>query len=211
MDNTSFGPVIHWGNISRNKCLSEEFMEENKDKIDWNDISVFQTMSESFIEKHKDLVSWNGISRYQVLSEDFLIKHKDQVDWNIVCSSQILSREFMNNFIKKEIIPDTFSIEGLWSIISNNQPFVDVDNPLVDSRDLDENGLYKLYQVTKDQGWFIGYTWLSNTKKEIYFSETLSFMLRHVNKVKARIWWKDLIKLTVVRKFEKIREFKEFY
>ena len=64
-----------WNDISRNKTLSEDFIEKYKDKVDWNEISFHQKLSERFIEKHADKVNWRYITYCQKLSKEFLRKN----------------------------------------------------------------------------------------------------------------------------------------
>lgn len=197
---------IDWNEISFKYKLSEDFIEEYKDKLNWNWLSYHQTLSESLIEKNLIRISWEKISRYQVLSENFLAKYKDQIDWVGVCSSQILSREFINDFIKEEV---TSCTDRVWSAISENQPYIDQSNPLIDPMKLSKNSLYNLYQTTKDQGWFIGYTNELLTKKNnIFFSDKLVYLIRSVVSLKIKIYWKDLITLSRIKRYEFIREVK---
>lgn len=54
--------LIDWPKLSANVKLSEEFIDNYRNKVDWYYISKFQKLSEPFIEKHKDRVNWHHIS-----------------------------------------------------------------------------------------------------------------------------------------------------
>ena len=43
-----------WKRISETPGLTEEFIEQNADKVDWSAISKRQKLSEAFIERHAD-------------------------------------------------------------------------------------------------------------------------------------------------------------
>ena len=93
-----FKDKLVWKEVCKNATLSEEFIEKNLDRVDWDAVSKYQSLSEEFIIKHSDKVDWNGISSNQNLSEEFIIKHSDKVNWNGISSHQKLSEEFINNF-----------------------------------------------------------------------------------------------------------------
>ena len=49
----------------KNEIEIEEYIKNNKDKVNWKRISQYQKLSEVFIEKHKDEINWDLISQYQ--------------------------------------------------------------------------------------------------------------------------------------------------
>ena len=86
---------IDWFDVSRNRKLSENFIEKHANQVDWFYISMYQKLSEPFIEQHKNDVNWDWISMYQNLSEDFIEKHKDDVNWFWISMYQKLSENFI--------------------------------------------------------------------------------------------------------------------
>ena len=89
---------IDWNDISKNKKLSEDFIEENADKVNWMLISEYQKLSEPFIERHADDVYWPYISIHQKLSEPFIERHADDVSWDMISIFQKLSEPFIEKF-----------------------------------------------------------------------------------------------------------------
>lgn len=89
---------IDWEDTSKDKTLSEAFIEAFANKVDWSLIFVNQTLSEQFIEKWADKFDrevWWAISINQVLSEAFIEKHADKVDWDMIAAHQKLSEPFI--------------------------------------------------------------------------------------------------------------------
>ncbi len=88
---------VNWSNVSVRQTLSEEFIERNSDKVDWCHISAFQKLSEGFIERNADKVNWDNISSRQKLSEDFIERNSDKVNWNSISVFQKLSEGFIES------------------------------------------------------------------------------------------------------------------
>ena len=65
--------------MSRSQHLSEDFIDEFKDKVDWFCISKYQHLSEDFIREFKNDVEWLYISEYQHLSKEFIEEFKDKI------------------------------------------------------------------------------------------------------------------------------------
>ena len=96
--------VSEYDDISQNKILSEDFIEEHADKVNWDYISIYQNLSENFIEKHQDKVNWLYITIHQKLSENFIEKHQDKVNWFGITMLQNLSEDFIErNYDKLKI------------------------------------------------------------------------------------------------------------
>ena len=89
---------VNWISISMHQKLSEDFIEKHADKVDWDCISESQKLYEDFIEKHKDDVNWFWISMYQKLSENFIEQHKNDVDWYWISKYQKLSKQFIEKY-----------------------------------------------------------------------------------------------------------------
>jgi hypothetical protein len=96
---------VSWFSISANQKLSEAFMESHEDFICWPVISTYQNLSEAFMETHQDKISWTKISAYQKLTEAFIEKHQDKVWWYAISSHQKLSESFIEKFQDKVTWP----------------------------------------------------------------------------------------------------------
>jgi len=135
--------------------LSEEFIEQNKDRVDWYWISMYQKLSEEFIERNSDLVDWMNISAFQKLSEEFIERNKYLVDWDCISEYQKLSEEFIerNRFrfdvfneedkivieVKGGVVTNVFSNLGChFAVIVN-------DYDCVDCVSVDTQGLEKIW------------------------------------------------------------------
>ena len=115
-------------NIDYTISLSEEFIRNNKDKVDWDYISKYQKLSEDSIIEFEDYVVWYYISGYQKLSEDFIREFKDKVNWECISEYQKLNIEFIKefkNYIYWELLLYNFGLtilkaKGEFCIKSNN-------------------------------------------------------------------------------------------
>ena len=101
---------IDWIDVSRNRKLSENFIEKHANQVDWFYISMYQKLSEDFIEKYKDKVNWSCISICQKLSEDFIDKYADKVDWYYISTFQKLSESFIERH-KDKVDWDSISMQ----------------------------------------------------------------------------------------------------
>ena len=88
-------------NIDYTKPFSEEFIQENKDKINWIYISIFHSLNEEFIREFQHKVYWFYISYSQKLSENFIREFKDKVDWDNISANQNLNINFIEEFQDK--------------------------------------------------------------------------------------------------------------
>ena len=93
-----FKDKVDWFSISRYPHLSEDFIRKFADKVDWYYISAYQCLSEDFIREFQDRVAWDWIVKYQPLSEDFIREFKDKVNWNYISANQHLSENFIREF-----------------------------------------------------------------------------------------------------------------
>ena len=93
-----FKDKVDWFSISRYPHLSEDFIRKFADKVDWYYISAYQCLSEDFIREFQDRVAWDWIVKYQPLSEDFIRKFKDKVNWYYISAYQHLSENFIREF-----------------------------------------------------------------------------------------------------------------
>ena len=93
-----FKDKVDWTCISRYPHLSEDFIRKFADRVDWYYISAYQYLSENFIREFADKVGWYWISRCQQLSEDFIREFKDKVNWYYISAYQHLSEDFIREF-----------------------------------------------------------------------------------------------------------------
>ena len=93
-----FKDKVDWTCISRYPHLSEDFIRKFADRVDWYYISAYQYLSENFIREFADRVAWDWIVKYQPLSEDFIREFKDKVNWNYISANQHLSENFIREF-----------------------------------------------------------------------------------------------------------------
>lgn len=183
---------INWGYLLENFDIPENIIEEG-------------------LGNSTDLYLWLLISSRQFISEDFIRKYRYKVDWTGISASQVLSNEFIEEF------QDQVS----WFDIINFQPFIDskvVDlfmkhnkgNRALFPTYLSNNKLYKLYQKTKDQGWFFGYLVKEGFIPDEFVTDN-NFYTENIIPAfytKVRVWWKDLRMTSRIKKYEYIREAK---
>ena len=96
-----FKDKVDWTCISRYPHLSEDFIRKFADRVDWYYISAYQYLSENFIREFADKVGWYWISRCQQLSEDFIREFKDKVNWYYISAYQHLAEDFIREFKDK--------------------------------------------------------------------------------------------------------------
>ena len=96
-----FKDKVDWICISRYPHLSEDFIRKFADRVEWYYISAYQYLSENFIREFADKVGWYWISRCQQLSEDFIREFKDKVNWYYISAYQHLSEDFIREFKDK--------------------------------------------------------------------------------------------------------------
>ena len=96
-----FKDKVDWTCISRYPHLSEDFIRKFADRVDWYYSSAYQYLSENFIREFADKVGWYWISRCQQLSEDFISELKDNVNWYYISAYQHLSEDFIREFKDK--------------------------------------------------------------------------------------------------------------
>ena len=99
--------------IDYSKTLTEEFIRNNKNKINWFYISKDQKLNENFIREFQDKVYWKEISKYQKLSNKFLIEFKNKVNW-----FYLLKKYGYNLAINNSNISGKYIL--YYKIISNN-------------------------------------------------------------------------------------------
>ena len=96
-----FKDKVDWICISRYPHLSEDFIRKFADRVEWYYISAYQHLSENFIREFADRVAWDWIVKYQPLSEDFIREFKDKVNWYYISAYQHLSENFIREFKDK--------------------------------------------------------------------------------------------------------------
>ena len=93
-----FKDKVDWICISRYSHLSEDFIRKFAGRVDWFYISAYQYLSEDFIREFADRVTWDWLVKCQHLSEDFIREFKDKVDWTYISTYQHLSEDFIREF-----------------------------------------------------------------------------------------------------------------
>lgn len=141
-------------------------------------------------------IDWFYISCSYSLSEDFINEFSNFLRWDFISSNQIFSPELMEKHKDKLD----------WGIISLKYPFIDdiIDKTLVKWDLVERNELYKLYQKTREEGYFIGYI-CSVSQAEGY-----RYSVQPIYCIKAEIYWKDLIMMNKVSRYKHI-EYSYFY
>jgi hypothetical protein len=98
---------IHWGELSENNVMSEDFFLYHFDKIWWIRLCSNNNISESFFEKYIYYVNhgnpygnWINLSKNNNISELFFENHIDKVYWNSLCSNNNISESFFIEHIK---------------------------------------------------------------------------------------------------------------
>ena len=92
----------HWGHISENYVLSEDFIKLHQNEVDWECISNSQELSEEFIIEFQDKVDWYWISNSQELSIKFISLFYNKIWFNCVVYNDKISdevKEFCKIFI----------------------------------------------------------------------------------------------------------------
>ena len=78
-----YADKIKWDTLFRNVGFCEEFIRELDQRFDfgkdiWMDITRWQRLSEEFIEEYKDKVEWEYVALYQYVTEPFVEKWKEK-------------------------------------------------------------------------------------------------------------------------------------
>lgn len=146
--------------------------------IDWDIVSSKHRLPEWFIYKYRKELNWLIISNEQILSEVFLKVHEDE--------------DFFYNFV-----------------ISEKQPFVDPKklNWYQKSLYRNNNHLGKLYQKTKDIGYFTAFIsdvdYIDDKSINGY---RFSISFKHGFTKQVKIYWKDLISPDLVSRFYELNK-----
>lgn len=82
---------INWSLLCHKQVLTEEFMAENKDRIDWEVVSEWQTLSSDFILKYHMFLNFDTISIYQHLTHEIYDTFSDKLNWKNIAMHQKLS------------------------------------------------------------------------------------------------------------------------
>lgn len=90
--------VTDW-NVVGKKPLTEEFIEEFKDKLNWRDISTYQKLSIEFLRKHVNDINWDDL-----VSNRF---YRDNPEVHRVFHSNINYMSMFNNMYVYTMPDDT--------------------------------------------------------------------------------------------------------
>ena len=83
--------------IDYSKTLTEEFIRNNKNKINWFYISKDQKLNENFIREFKNKINWISISFNQKLNNKFIIEFQDKINWEYLLKKFEYKLEFFND------------------------------------------------------------------------------------------------------------------
>lgn len=109
-----------WFDIFEYCKLSENFIRkyvEQYDKDIWSVISRYQTLSEDFINEFKDKVNWYDISGEQKFSEEFALKFHNKLYWAPIIRRKLFSIDFYIQNI------DFLTTEDLSDLVSDYPDF----------------------------------------------------------------------------------------
>lgn len=180
-----------------NRYLGTNF--NSNSEINWPNLSTGYTLPEEFIRDFRNRLDMILISAHQPLSDEFIREFKDDLSLPYLVSNQLLSPEFMNDYRD----------ELNWEDVSYYQPYIDLEDPMINKEFIKHNRAFHAYQESKKNsgGWFIGYVsnLIFDHQKFKYFDFTLinSYCDRKVG-----IKWEDVTMLNRTRQFKLIRDSK---
>jgi hypothetical protein len=183
-----------WDMLVKESELSEEFIENNKYKMDWKLMCQHQKLSEDFIENNENIVDWELICKHQKLSEKFIEKHGNKLGRELVCEYQELSEEFIERYqlvvdwklvCKHQQLSEEFierhNLDVYWTLIFQHQKLS--EEFIKNHKDKVDLALVCQYQKLSDG--FIEKYWNDIDLKLIYQFQQLSeqFINRHKDEV----------------------------
>lgn len=104
---------IDWDALSRNINLTEDIIEEFKDKLNWENISSWYPLTEEFVEEYKSYLDGFYIISNKSLTVNILKKIYHFIDWRQFSSSPFMTEEIIRAF------PELIN----WSSILRQEPF----------------------------------------------------------------------------------------
>lgn len=91
-----FKDKIYWGLLLEARVFPETFLVKYQDHLDWDSVSKYQVLTEDFIHLWRNKLNWDFICAYQQMSETFLLEHSEYIEWEIARKHQCsLSKEFI--------------------------------------------------------------------------------------------------------------------
>ena len=100
-----FKDKLNWLHLLTYQRVNEALLEKYIQYIDWTAATAHQQLSEKFMDKYTDEITkhlcWCIISTHQKLSEEFIKKHKNSLDWFLICKHQHLSEDFISKHTGK--------------------------------------------------------------------------------------------------------------
>lgn len=110
--------------VSEKQILSEEFIENKKDRVNWKKIWKYQSVSVNFIRTYIHKVIWKDVCKYQILDEEFIRDFHKKVSWMFISIYQKLSDDFIIEFSHKM---DKNKIKKYQNINFETYMFLDLD------------------------------------------------------------------------------------
>lgn len=83
--------TINWDHLYWNYKLSDEVLEEFKDKLNWHQISIYQSrnISEKTIERFANYLEWDYLAMYRELSEELIEKYHNKMLWDTIMNLNV--------------------------------------------------------------------------------------------------------------------------
>lgn len=87
--------ISNWATLIEYQSLSENFMQENLDKMRWYYVCKFQKLSESFMKKNSHFLKWDYVSKFQIFSYNFAVENIEKISIEYLdLNEKINKREF---------------------------------------------------------------------------------------------------------------------
>ena len=102
----------------KNPILTDQFINENKYKLNWKWLTKHHKLTEEQIDKYSKFIVWEFVFlNKQEVSEDFIERHEDKIEnWDWICVKRKLSIPFVHRHMNK----------WHWTVISQ-QSIIDHD------------------------------------------------------------------------------------
>lgn len=98
------GELLNWNEISKQRDLSKDFIEEHKHQIKWEFLSSVYPIDEAFALQYKDYIHWGEICVNPCCTETFIERFQEEIDWNLVSLYSDISLSFAENHLSKVIL-----------------------------------------------------------------------------------------------------------
>ncbi len=101
--------VIDWKAMSYRTDLSDDFICQNKDKLNWSILCKNAKLSESVLSACADFVDWEVFGSHQTISEQMVSKYAHHIDaspnsieaWRGIATNKDISEAFLRTILHK--------------------------------------------------------------------------------------------------------------